>query len=115
MKDHIVLERLLTSVTAGAQRRASFALLCLGVTESLASGAIGASDAVRLFFNADNCLYVRSQVRGAVADRLMGHGAQLPDLFDALPADEALREFQRELATMRSLCLKLLEGKQIAA
>ena len=45
----------------------------------------------------------------------MSHGVQLPDLFEALPTKEAHREFQRELATMRSLCLKLLEGKQLVA
>jgi len=50
-----------------------------------------------------------------IADQIMSHGVQLPDLFDALPAEEAQREFQREVTTMHSLCLKLLEDKQIAA
>jgi hypothetical protein len=45
----------------------------------------------------------------------MSHGVQLPDLFDLLPADEAHRQFQHELATMRTLCLKLLEDKQLVA
>jgi len=36
-------------------------------------------------------------------------------LFDILAAEEARREFQRELATMRVLCLKLLEKKQLVA
>jgi hypothetical protein len=45
----------------------------------------------------------------------MSHGVQLPDLFEALPMAEAQREFQRELAIMRTLCLKLLEQKQLMA
>jgi hypothetical protein len=40
---------------------------------------------------------------------------QLPDIFDALSAEEAQQEFQRELATMRLLCLKFLGDKQLAA
>ena len=45
----------------------------------------------------------------------MSHGVQLPDLFAILPPEEAHREFHRELATMRTLCLKLLEGKRSVA
>jgi hypothetical protein len=45
----------------------------------------------------------------------MSHGVQLPDLFEVLPPEEAHREFQRELATIRSLCLKLLEGQRLVA
>jgi hypothetical protein len=33
---------------------------------------------------------------------------QLPDVFEALPTEEAQQELQRELAAMRSLSLKLL-------
>jgi hypothetical protein len=36
-------------------------------------------------------------------------------LFDALPAEKAQQEFQREMLAMRLLCLKLLGGKQRAA
>jgi len=50
-----------------------------------------------------------------MADAVMSHGVQLPDLFEALPTAEAQREFQRELATMRALCLKLLEQKRLVA
>ena len=39
-----------------------------------------------------------------LTDKVMSHGVQLPDLFEALPADEAHRQFQRELGTMRALC-----------
>ena len=44
----------------------------------------------------------------------MSHG-MTPDLFEALPTAEAQREFQRELTTMRALCLKLLEQKRLVA
>ena len=45
----------------------------------------------------------------------MSRGVQLPDLFDALPAEEAQQEYQRELAAMHSLCLKLIEDQRAAA
>jgi len=45
----------------------------------------------------------------------MSHGIQLPDLFEVLPPEEAQREFQRELATIRSLCLTLLEEQRLVA
>jgi len=97
------------------QQLALFALLNLGLVESLASGSVSASDAVRLFFHAENCLFVRQRWRDRMADEVMSRGVQLPDLFEALPVKEAQREFQRELATMRSLCLTLLAEKQLAA
>jgi hypothetical protein len=94
---------------------ALFALLNLGVIESLANGLLSATDALRRFFNADNCLFVRKRLRDKTADKIMSHGVQLPDLFDILPAEEAHRQFQRELAAMRSLCLKLLEERRLVA
>lgn len=97
------------------QAKALFALLNLGIVESLANGLLSATDAVRLFFHVENCLFVRKQVRDKTVDEIMSRGVQLPDLFEALPADEAQREFQRELAKMRSLCLKLLEKKSLVA
>ena len=97
------------------QQLALFALLNLGIIESLANGLVSATDALQAFFNAENCLFVRQQLRETIANQVMSHGVQLPDLFDVLPAEEAHREFQRELATMRSLCLKLLENKQLVA
>ena len=39
----------------------------------------------------------------------------LADLFDALPSDQAQREFNRELAKLRNLCLGLLGQKRSAA
>jgi hypothetical protein len=86
-----------------------FALLNLGMIESLADGLISAGEALLLFYNAENCLFVRKRLKDRSADRVMSHGAQLADLFDILPADEAHREFRHELSTMRTLCLKILE------
>ncbi len=99
----------------GPERVASFALLSLGVVESLAAGALTATGAVETFFHADNCLYVRRELRDRFADEIMGRGVQLPDLFDALPVEEAQSEFQRELAALRLLCLAMLdEGRKAA-
>ena len=97
------------------QRLALFALLTLGLLESLAHGLLSATEALQVFFHADNCLFVRKHLRDKTAEAIMSHGVQLPDLFEALPMAEAQREFQRELATMRALCLKLLEQKQLVA
>jgi len=110
------LQTLLTaSGRTPSQQLALFALLNLGMVESLANGLVSAADALRVFFNAENCLFVRQRLRQKIADKIMSHGVQLPDLFDALPTEEAHREFQRELATMRALCLKLLEEKRLVA
>jgi hypothetical protein len=116
MNHAMQLESLLADKTATAERPAAvFAFLCLGVIESLANGLMTATDGVRLFFDADNCLYVRKEMRDKLADKIMSHGVQLPDLFTVLPAEEAHREFQHELSTMRALCLKLLdEHKRVA-
>ena len=115
MKDSINLQVLLSQANNRHQQVASFALLCLGIIESLTSGLMRVTDALGLFFHAENCLFVRKHLKEKIADQIMSHGVQLPDLFDALPAEEAQREFQRELKTMYSLCLKLLEDKRIAA
>jgi hypothetical protein len=110
------LQAILTESGEGsADRLPVFALLALGLVESLANGVLSASGAVRSFFTADNCLYVRKLLRDKAADEVMSRGVQLPDLFDALPAEEAQREFQRELAAMRTLCLKLLLHKRSVA
>ena len=106
---------LAASSESPGQRLALFALLTLGILESLAHGLLSATDALRVFFHAENCLFVRKQLRHKLADAIMSHGVQLPDLFEALATAEAQREFQRELATMRALCLRLLEQKQLVA
>ena len=115
MRNRINLRSLLSQAGERDQQVASFALLCLGVVESLAGGLLSVTDALRLFFHAENCLFVRKNLKQKIADQIMSQGVQLPDLFEALPAEEAHREFQHELARMHSLCLKLLEEKQIAA
>jgi hypothetical protein len=50
-----------------------------------------------------------------MSGRATSYGVQLPDLFDALPGELAYREFKHELATMRSLCLKILENRPLVA
>ena len=114
MKDSINLQALL-SQASNSRQQVAFTLLCLGIIESLTSGLISVTDSLRLFFHAENCLFVRKNLKEKIADQIMSHGVQLPDLFDALPAEKAQQEFQRELTTMHSLCLKLLEDKRIAA
>lgn len=94
---------------AGSGKRfiSVFALLNLGLgrTQSLAGGVMSSEDAIRLFYNADNCLYVRKHLKNKDADAMMRHGVQLPDLFNFLPAAEAHRELTHELEAIRSLCL----------
>jgi hypothetical protein len=110
------LQQLLSTANGtSAHPLALFALLNLGIIESLANGLMSATDTVRTFYHADNCLFVRKQLRDKIADTIMSHGVQLPDLFTVLTAEEAHREFQHELTTMRALCLKLLENKQLVA
>jgi hypothetical protein len=87
----------------------------LAFTEGLGRNPMSAIDATRLFFNAENCLYVRKKLRDKKADEIMGHGVQLQDLFEVLPGKEAQQEFQRELASIRSLCLQLMERHELVA
>jgi len=116
MNDRIEFKHLLTQAgRTHAEQVEIFALLNLGVLESLSHGLISAVDAVRTFFHAENCLFVRQQVHDRIADEIMSRGVQLSDLFDALPPLVAQREFQRELAKMHALCLTLLEQKLVAA
>ncbi len=115
MNKRVDMHALLSQATDEDQKVASFALLSLGVIESLVGGAITATRAVHLFFHADNCLFVKEQLREKAADEIMSRGVQLPDIFDALSAEQAQQEFQRELSTIRLLCLTLLEEKQLTA
>lgn len=96
------------------EKRSLFALLNLGILESLHNGSLSAIEAVERFFHADNCLFVREHLYDREVEAVMSHGVQLPDLFIVLPPQEAQREFQRELATMRALSLSLLEEKEFA-
>src|SRR5262249_39126277 len=60
MKPSMPLNTLLATAGQDPERgRILFALINLGIIESLASGVLGAADAVRLFYNADNCFYVQ--------------------------------------------------------
>ena len=116
MKHDLKLEELLAPVSRDrSARMACFAFVNLGVIDSLANGVVSAVDAVRHFYNAENCLFVQDGLKDKTASRIMSHGVQLPDLFDCLPAETAQREFLHELATMRSLCLKLLESERQVA
>lgn len=116
MNKSISLRTMLSDPGNTVDRQLSlFAIVSLGVLESLSNGLMSATDAVRYFFNAENCLFVHQILSETIADEVMSHGVQLPDLFDALPAENAQREFNRELATIRSLCLKLLAEERLAA
>jgi hypothetical protein len=99
MNKKINLGELLSGVEGASGRALDlFAFLNLGLVEALMNGLLEAEDAVRFFYNADNCLYVKKSIKNKTADKLMSCGVQLPDLFDALPAGQARREFLRELA-----------------
>jgi hypothetical protein len=98
-----------------SEQMALFALINLGIVESLTNGLMSATDALQVLFHAENCLFVRKRLRVKAADEIMSRGVQLPDVFDVLPADQAQREFNRELARIRGLCLRLLGQKQSAA
>jgi hypothetical protein len=113
MKQHQSF-RIVLSTTSGniAQQRELFALLNLGLVQSLASGVLSPTEAVERFYHAENCLYVQKHFRQKEANAIMSHGVQLPDLFEWLSAEEAQREFYHELETIRSFCLKLLEKKR---
>ena len=113
MKQHLP-SRIILSATSGniPQQRELFALLNLGLVQSLASGVLSPTETVERFSHADNCLYVQKHFRQKEANAVMSHGVQLPDLFECLPAEEAQREFYHELETLRSLCLKLLEKRR---
>ena len=106
--------RLVLSEVSGnpLQQLELFALVNLGLAQSLASGILSPAEAVECFYHSDNCLYVRKHLRKKEANEIMSRGVQLPDLFDSLAVEEARREFYRELETIRALCLKLLGDKR---
>jgi hypothetical protein len=111
----IKLEDVLAETGGDADRRLSlFAMLNLGLVEMLSEGALSATDSTRLFFNAENCAFVRKQLGSKDADKVMSHGVQLPDLFDTLPPAKAQQEFQRELTAIRKLCLRMMEKGKLA-
>src|SRR5258708_25788535 len=100
MTSVIDLQMLLSnSDRAPEQKLALFAWLNLGIVESLTNGLMTATEAVRIFFNAKNSLFVRQDLTGRHAEAIMSHAAQLADLFAPLSVEEAQRDFQPELAT----------------
>jgi hypothetical protein len=104
------LSRMILASSRGeiAEQQDLFALFNLGLVQSLASGDVTPTEALRLLYNAENCLYVQKHFPEKAAHKIMGHGVQLPDLFDILPAEQAQREFHQELETIRSLSLRIL-------
>lgn len=58
-----------------------FALLSLGILDSLTSGLLSATDTLQFFFHAENCLFVHQHLHNRNADEVMRHGVQLPDPF----------------------------------
>ena len=91
-----------------SQKLELFALVNLGLMQSLASGVLTPTDAISRFYHAENCRYVKLHYRQKEAQEIMSRGIQLADLFESLAPEEAQREFYRELETMRSLCLRIL-------
>ena len=115
MKYTVHLNDLLLSEAGSVPRQLeSFSLLSLGIIASLTNGSISPAGAIEYFFHAQNCRFVR-KLKNKLADEIMGRGVQLPDLFDVLPTDRARKEFERELDTMRALCLRLLGKRQLVA
>ncbi|MCB0081369.1 MAG: hypothetical protein KDE47_10575 [Caldilineaceae bacterium] len=113
--NRIFLSDLLTDIKKTPTEQCSiFALLNLGLIESLGNGTISATEAVDCFFHADNCLFVHNHFYDRDAEAVMSHGVQLPDLFAVLPPQQAQREFQRELSAMRALCYTLLHERELA-
>jgi hypothetical protein len=103
------LEALLGSrSTTDRQALEAFAVLNLGIIESMRTGTINPDDAVCRFYNAANCLFVRRKLKNAVCDEIMSRGVQMPDLFVILSPSVARRQFAVELNTVGKLCLKLL-------
>ena len=102
---NIVLSKLNGSPS---QQLELFALVNLGLIQSLASGVLTPTNAISRFYHAANCLYVKSHYRQKEAQEIMSRGIQLADLFESLSPEEAQSEFYRELETMRFLCLRIL-------
>lgn len=120
----IDLEGLLgTASGMSAKRPEVFALIVLGLLDSLESGVLNCSEVVPLFFHAANCRFVESHLPCADAIEVMGRGSQLPDLYDALDSTEADRELSAqadrelasEIAAMRSRCLAMLADGRLVA
>ena len=85
MKQRHLLRVLLSEVPGSPSRQLQlFALVNLGLVQSLASGILSPTEAVDRFYHADNCLYVQKHLRKREANAIMSFGVQLPDLFECL-------------------------------
>ena len=116
MKRTIWLEPLLNSAgTDEPQQMALFAMVQLGVIQSIQSGLLTPSEAVGFIYHGENCFYIHQHFPDSTADVIMSHGIQLPDLFEVLPPEVAQRELYRELEIIRTLCLQLLDTQPLAA
>src|SRR4051812_36684346 len=103
----------LATITAGQQQPvALFAVTSLGILESLSAGSLTPTQAIQAFFHGNNLRFVKTKLGDDRAIEIMGRGVQLADLFDALPVEEAHREFQHELQSMKTLCNELLEAER---
>ena len=72
MNPNVSLKMLLAaSGGTPVQQLALFALLTLGIIEPLANGLLSATNALRVFFHTENCLFVRKQLRDKTADAIM--------------------------------------------
>ena len=70
--------RIVLSEASGSptQQLELFALVNLGLTQSLASGILSPTETPQRFYHADNCLYVRKHFRNKEANEIMSHGVQ---------------------------------------
>jgi hypothetical protein len=106
----------LAKITAGQEEPlALFAVTALGIVESLVAGSLTPTRAIEAFFHGKNVRFVKSKLDDKRAVQIMGRGVQLADLFDAMPMEEAHREYQHELQAMKTLCNELLEAEKAAA
>src|SRR5687767_6296827 len=106
----------LATITSGQEEPlVLFAVTSLGIIDSLASGSLTPTQAVQAFFHGKNIRFVKSTLNNKRASEVMGRGVQLADLFDAMPVEEAHREFQHELQALKTLCHELLEAERAAA
>jgi hypothetical protein len=106
----------LARITSGQdQPLALFAVTSLGIIESRVGGSLTPTQTTAAFFHGKNIRFVKSKLGDKRAAEIMGRGVQLADLLDALPVEEAHREFQHELQAMKTLCNELLEAERAAA
>lgn len=112
----IVLERMLANASMRTEeRREVFALIVLGLLDSLEGRVLTTADVSALFFNVGNSRFVASTLGCIDAEEVMARGCQLADLFDAIDPDEARAELATEVAAIRTLCLAMLGTERLVA